>query len=537
MNTTPDSPQASASLHQIDPSIDLKPELVFGLVGPIGCNIDAAQEALKSHLARFNYTTSVIHLTREVSSVISGIPSLDEMGYSGKIRIINEMVKISSDKSLLAKIAALLIKYYRDSENAEKGIIGSKASQIQLSGRAFIVRQLKRTQEIELLRKIYGDKFVQISISAEDAEQFVAVQGIIGKEDPYLPQHEREARARDLIHRDKNEALEAFGQRMLDTYHSGDVFVGGNALQIGSQLGRFIDAFFGSNYVSPSRDEFGAYLAQVASLRTLDLSRQVGAAIVSPEGDVITLGCNEVPKALGGNYWGEDENPQRDIERKFESNKLETNRIIHDFVHALSKHDHVNFDADSLMKTKEFDKIIKTTLISDITEFGRMTHAEMSALMDAARLGRSVKGATIYVTTFPCHNCAKHIIASGIKRIVYIEPYAKSKAVELSGDSLTTYKKSLDKVVLEHFHGISPARYREIFAKPNKRRDEKNNIKEWHYDSPRPMISQVLGTQIMIEDNALKNFGSLRAKISEGMTHFLESEKKSANPMEAKAED
>ncbi len=47
-------------------------------------------------------------------------------------------------------------------------------------------------------------------------------------------------------------------------------------------------------------------MAKGASLRSLDLSRQVGAAIFSKTHEVITLGCNEVPKGGGGTYWGDD---------------------------------------------------------------------------------------------------------------------------------------------------------------------------------------------------------------------------------------
>jgi deoxycytidylate deaminase len=60
--------------------------------------------------------------------------------------------------------------------------------------------------------------------------------------------------------------------------------------------------------------------------------------------------------------------------------------------------------------------------IMDLTEYGRVVHAELLALCDAARLGRSVKGATLYCTTFPCHNCTKHLLASGIRRVVFMEP-------------------------------------------------------------------------------------------------------------------
>ena len=68
-------------------------------------------------------------------------------------------------------------------------------------------------------------------------------------------------------------------------------------------------------------------------------------------------------------------------------------------------------------------------------EFKCIIHAEMSAISDAARKGVAIQGATLYSTTFPCHLCAKHIVASGIKRVVYLEPYPKSYANALHGES------------------------------------------------------------------------------------------------------
>ena len=66
-------------------------------------------------------------------------------------------------------------------------------------------------------------------------------------------------------------------------------------------------------------------------------------------------------------------------------------------------------------------------IIDEVTEYGRIVHAELGALAAAARSGLSVVDGTLYCTTFPCHNCAKHIVASGIVRVVYVEPYPKSR--------------------------------------------------------------------------------------------------------------
>lgn len=50
-------------------------------------------------------------------------------------------------------------------------------------------------------------------------------------------------------------------------------------------------------------------------------------------------------------------------------------------------------------------------------------HAEMNAIIWAAREGISIKDATIYVTLEPCNECSKNLIASGIKRVVYEKSY------------------------------------------------------------------------------------------------------------------
>ena len=59
-------------------------------------------------------------------------------------------------------------------------------------------------------------------------------------------------------------------------------------------------------------------------------------------------------------------------------------------------------------------------------------HAEMNAIIWAAREGISIEGATIYVTLEPCSECSKNVIASGIKRIVYDKPYEHTQSAIIS---------------------------------------------------------------------------------------------------------
>ena len=59
-------------------------------------------------------------------------------------------------------------------------------------------------------------------------------------------------------------------------------------------------------------------------------------------------------------------------------------------------------------------------------------HAEMNAIIWAARKGISIEGGTIYVTLEPCSECSKNLIASGIKRIVYKKSYEHTNSIVVS---------------------------------------------------------------------------------------------------------
>lgn len=64
-------------------------------------------------------------------------------------------------------------------------------------------------------------------------------------------------------------------------------------------------------------------------------------------------------------------------------------------------------------------------------EFCYAIHAEQNAIVQAARLGISIEGATLYCTHQPCVICAKLIVNSGIVRVVYQEPYPDELAMEI----------------------------------------------------------------------------------------------------------
>ncbi|MEF9989552.1 MAG: dCMP deaminase family protein [Christensenellaceae bacterium] len=62
-------------------------------------------------------------------------------------------------------------------------------------------------------------------------------------------------------------------------------------------------------------------------------------------------------------------------------------------------------------------------------------HAEQNAIIQAAKLGIAIDGATIYCTHQPCAICAKMIVNAGIIRVVYMYPYPDDFAKQIFNDS------------------------------------------------------------------------------------------------------
>src|SRR5260370_41619317 len=99
----------------------------------------------------------------------------------------------------------------------------------------------------------------------------------------------------------------------------------------------------------------------------------------------------------------------------------------------------------------------------------------MSAICDAARFGLAFRAAFLFSTTFPGHMCANHIVAAGIKTVIFLEPYPKSLTGYLHSDSVVIEGADRGKyshypsVDFEHFYGISPRRYRELFERSSRK--------------------------------------------------------------------
>ncbi len=308
---------------------------------------------------------------------------------------------------------------------------------IEQKRKAYIINSLKHEDEIKTLRNIYGKNFYQISLyESPQIRKDVLVNdiGMTGDD------------AQKLMDRDQGEDNH-YGQHTIDAFHLADYFIkydNKTNEHIKNSCKRFLELIFGHPYITPTFNEFSMYMAYTASLRSADLSRQVGA-VITKNRNIISTGANDIPAFGGGLYWPEyrDDNGEiYDVEggRDYvknkttgqDSNQKEKEKIVNSIFNDIKSNFNTIFNEDNsthIDNMKKLKEILLKSPLKDITEYGRMVHAEMDAILACGRTNNSTLGSSIFVTTFPCHNCAKHIVAAGIKEVVFIEPYPKSKAL------------------------------------------------------------------------------------------------------------
>jgi len=459
-----------------------KSEIIIGLIGAVGTELEKVRGMLKQRLERCNYRVVELRITESVIPLISEPGDYDVTDHFARTVALmdagDKARKVTGNNGILALGAAALINASRQVDNGEP---------LPWPRTATIISSLKHPAEVEELRKIYPLGFYLVGVQADERRRFeylTKTKGILREN------------ANNLIERDQDAPVE-HGQKVTDTFHLSDFFVriDGDDDRLRASIERIVNLIFGNPYVTPTFDEYAMFLAFAASLRSADLSRQVGAVVAVDE-QVVGTGANDCPKAGGGLYWPaynpetheiQDQQDGRDYMRGEDSNKIEQGKIIDEIVKVTTK---AGLD-ESVIRSA-----LSASRIRDLTEFGRVVHAEMEALLSCGRARVPVKDGTVYSTTFPCHNCAKHIIAAGIKRVVFIEPYQKSKAEEFHSDSIEvgfvppgTPTSVRPTVRFEPFVGVGPRRFFDLFSirlgsgRPLKRKDSTGSTLEWKPES------------------------------------------------------
>jgi deoxycytidylate deaminase len=488
-------------------------EIVIGVCGAVGCNLHDVVNELKDQFGSFSYEVELI----KVSSIIKNhfLKNATPVAYIGKIEEI-EKYSLSARYEALQDLGNHIRNNLGDDALAVQAIkIISTERRIKMNDSGdslpprviYIVDQLKHPAEVELFRLVYRNAFFLVGVmSPQQARlEYLQAEGLNSVD------------AQKLIERDRRDNVD-HGQQLEKTVHKADFFVKHsltNSGNITKPCKRFAGLVHGENGITPTKDEAGMYAAYSASLKSACLSRQVGASITDSFGAVLSVGWNDVPSAGGGLYHSESDPDQRCVHHGKKCYNDDTKqKLAKNIVDILSKAKQelsasandtpppfTTADAEKLTKS-----ILEHTALGSIIEYSRAIHAEMEAILNIARGGSgNTSGAVMYTTTYPCHNCARHIIAAGISRVVYIEPYEKSLAIKLHGDAITIDKNSNDKVIFENFEGVSPTRYTTLFSFNNRRKNTDGTaVRLLSKKEASPVFNEYLDSYLDVELKVVK---------------------------------
>lgn len=427
---------------------DFPGELNIGLIAAVGTPIDAATILVKETLGEFGYEAHILHVSEYSTRFnLRTPPPPANATISQRIAAMmdrgNEARRITGCNEILALAAIADIRVRRGGDN--------RAS----PETAYVIRQLKHPEEVYLLRQTYGDGFFAIGFHSPRSQRV-----------SYLRRNgARPEEIVKLIDRDEHEGSDS-GQRFRDTFHMADAFVriGSDVEACKAELQRLFSLIFGTRIITPRREEFGMFQAFGAALRSSQMGRQVGAAILSDLGDVLSVGSNEVPRARGGSYWEGESPDHRDHHRGRDANDERKHRLAEEILAKLAEAGLIDIDRSNVNRIEEARTVLFRSRLGSLVEFGRAVHAEADAIASASRIGVSTRETDLFCTTYPCHLCAKQIIAAGIRTVTYIEPYPKSLAVDLHDDAIALEGEHDDRVRFLPFAGVAPRRYLQLFA-------------------------------------------------------------------------
>lgn len=449
-------------------------EIVFGLVAPVGADRSPVFDALRDQLRVVGYGLEPIKLSKHISEYASSNRARRGTNDSFIKRKNDLMTAGNKIRSLYGSgdaVALYALLDIRDSRRTRHHVDD------MFTHHAYFVDSLKHPKEVERLRSIYGPAFVAIGVYSPPE---LRRQSIVDEAKEYTRQP-TSTEIDDIMSRDADEQI-PLGQRVRSAFELADVIVDVSTADVDKQIKRLVQLLFGDPYLTPTRQEYGMALARAAEVASGSLARQVGAAILDRDESVLSISTNDAPKPGGGLYTEADDDsfPRgRDWKRGEDSSDWFRHRAITDLLNLLIEADILKPKYARLKGTKLFydlyangQGVLGRSAVLNTIDYVRAVHAETGAIVAAARNGISLRGSVLYTTTFPCHDCAKHIVATGIREVVYFSPYTKSLVAELYDDSIDVDRVASGDVKV-HFHsfvGVAPIRYLEFFTLGKRKR-------------------------------------------------------------------
>jgi deoxycytidylate deaminase len=475
-----ESPSAASFRSALSAMIERAPErhpLIVGLVAPLGTRTERVARAIEDAAAHFDYNFESIRLSDLLDEIDNGpweaLPKRGQRGYYDRRQDAGDKLREDAGHSALAALA--ISKLAPKRKQCKHDTI-------------YLLNSLKHPDEVKLLQHVYGDSFWLLAIVVDPdargddlAEQLARIEAM--SEDPH-------AEAEGLMRRDEDDDRKAFGQHVRDVFEQADAYVPMDRGQdLDSAVVNIFEGIFQKPFHTPSLEEVAMCMAYQVSLRSAAMGRQVGAVLRPVTGGTYVVGTNEVPKPGGGQYWSGDEPDFRDFSLDDDPNPIFVSRMLQELFVRLAERGWLEESktrrtGDELLrlaneKAADGKSLLGGTRAASVIEFTRCLHAEQAVIVNAARQGVTTQAATLYTTTFPCHECAKFIVGAGVVEVVYIEPYPKSLVWHLYRDLIDVRATRSDvrdetglvggKVAFRPYVGFAPKRYNLIFTAPQRR--------------------------------------------------------------------
>lgn len=504
------------------------PEIVVAFVAAAGSDRDQIILTFERLLRQFDYDSRVVRISSMLErTVTTAIPT------SARDRAWllqtegNRLCELAERSDALAFLA---VEGISEARLEAHRAAGREANVLDVApGNAYLLWSLKRPDEVMTLRAIYRTRIFVVSVHTPLRDRIDRIaQGQADLAGHLALDTADQDAALALIERDDAEAKGSeaeYGQNVSDTYPLADFIVDASSPEsLDATASRSLNIIFGDPFATPTRSEFGMFVAHAGALKSAELGRQVGAALLTDAGEVLAVGTNEIPRPGGGHFWHGDPNDDREFVRGFDTSDRLRQRLISEIVEAI-----VDVAPDEIVLDRpNLAKALESTRLQDLIEYGRAVHAEMAAMLDAARLGIQIKGSIASVTTFPCHWCSRMLIAAGVSRVEYIYPYPKSLATEIYRRTIrTTPAGSLDTVPFLPFIGVAPRRYAVAFSAPKHRKHKTGAAVDRHAQSPRLLREDEIGewdlsTHLVRERHALEiaaTFGTAQEELNQERTN------------------
>lgn len=474
-------------------------ELVIALVGPVASGVTTAGQIISDILhSSFDYTVQQVKVSPLIKEhaveVGEDIPSsLQGEKRIEKYQLVGNKLRAEKSPHYLADcVIDKIAKSRVDQGGFYQSSVGGTAP-VPLQKRfAYVIDSLKNPAELARLRQIYGDLLWVVTVFAphDVREKRLTIGG------------GDQVTAQRVMKRDQQDD-DSHGQQVSKTAYLADYFIRNHHStrdNLRKSVERFLEVVFCSRLHTPTFEEQGMIRAAAAALESACMSRQVGASIYSKNNELIGVGCNDVPKFKGGLY-GEGDGEKDMRCHKWGGqvchNDERKERLARVIARAVS-----GAESEMAENGQIFGNVLQAVGKSDaknLIEFSRSVHAEMEAIVSVAREGKgATAGGTLFTTTYPCHNCARHIVAAGITRVVFIEPYSKSLALELHHDAISETDED-DHVHFQQYEGFSPRAAIKVFSSAGRERKSGGKIIESNPRVAKPLFPTPLDSYINSE--------------------------------------